>query len=486
MSLSPSPTTPPSRLRRWIVDIGSRIGVRARSVLVAVVVVCVALLIGESALVWMLQSNLEQTAEANAQARASEIVTQLTTDGLAATREEIADRTRHNSVVQILDDRGNVLVASSADVSRQPLSPQRPAPGAYESVETDHLSAGSDGEWKVVTTAVRLDSTLYYVQSAVPVGEQHETIEIVAMFLLAGAPLLLGAVALAVWLLVGRALRSVEQIRGTVAEIDAQRLAQRVTVPPTRDEIAALATTMNTMLDRLEASDRAQRAFVSDASHELRSPVATLSTAGELAATADPARRAALLATMNTEIARLRGLVEDLMTLARADARDLGIPRAEVDLDDLVADEARRLRLTNSVVVTAAIEPVRVLGDQRRLEQALRNLIDNAARHASTTVRLTLTSTATEAIIWVDDDGPGIPVADRDRIFDRFVRLDEARSRDQGGSGLGLAITRTTLRAHDGDASVVDSPDDWCRFEIRLPLVTESLDHSAGPRGCGN
>ena len=189
---------------------------------------------------------------------------------------------------------------------------------------------------------------------------------------------------------------------------------------------------------------------------------------------------------MNTEIARLRGLVEDLMTLARADARDLGIPRAEVDLDDLVADEARRLRLTNSVVVTAAIEPVRVLGDQRRLEQALRNLIDNAARHASTTVRLTLTSTATEAIIWVDDDGPGIPVADRDRIFDRFVRLDEARSRDQGGSGLGLAITRTTLRAHDGDASVVDGPDGWCRFEIRLPLVTESLDHSAGPRGCGN
>lgn len=432
--------------------------------------VCIALLIGESALVWTLQSNLEQTAEANAQARASEIVAQLSTEGLAATQDEISERTRHNSVVQILDAHGQVLTASSKDISHRALSPQRPATGTYESIETDNLSEMSDGEWKVVTTAVRLDSSLYYVQSAVPVGEQHETIETVTMFLLAGTPLLLGAVALAVWLLVGRALRTVEQIRATVAEIDAHRLTQRVGVPPTRDEIAALAATMNTMLDRLEASDRSQRVFVSDASHELRSPIATLSTAGELAATADPERRAALLATMNTEIARLRGLVENLMTLARADARDLAVQRAEVDLDDLVAEEVRRLRLTREVEVTTAIEPVRVIGDQQRLGQAVRNLVDNAARHAATSVRLTLTSSESEAIIWVDDDGPGVPIAERERIFERFVRLDEARTRDQGGSGLGLAITRTTLRAHGGDVAVVDGPEGWCRFELRLPL----------------
>ena len=463
---------PQGRLRQRLADLGDRIGVRVRSVLVAVVVVCVALLIGEAALVWMLQSNLEQTAEANAQARASEIVAQLSTEGLTATQEEIADRTRHNSVVQILDARGQVLSASSNDISHRPLSPQRPATGAYESIETDHLGAMSDGEWKVVTTAVRHDSTLYYIQSAVPVGEQHETIETVAMFLLAGTPLLLGAVAVAVWLLVGRALRSVEQIRATVAEIDAQRLTRRVSVPPTRDEIAALAATMNTMLDRLEAADRSQRVFVSDASHELRSPIATLSTAGELAATADPERRAALLATMNTEIDRLRGLVENLMTLARADARDLAVRRAEVDLDDLVAEEVRRLRLTREVAVTAVIEPVRVIGDQQRLGQAIRNLVDNAARHAATSVRLALTSSGSDAIIRVDDDGPGVPVADRERIFERFVRLDEARTRDQGGSGLGLAIARTTLQAHDGDVAVVDGPDGWCRFELRLPLDT--------------
>ena len=200
------------------------------------------------------------------------------------------------------------------------------------------IEHGAGGEWKVVTTAMELDDTIYYVQAAVPIGVQRATIQTVALFLVAGTPLLLGAVAVAVWMLVGRALRSVESIRTTVADIDAQRLTQRVAVPRTRDEIAALATTMNTMLDRLQASDRAQRAFVSDASHELRSPLATLTTAGELAVTASPDRQAALLATMNAEAARLRGLVENLMTLARADAQDLAIHHVDIDLDDLLAD----------------------------------------------------------------------------------------------------------------------------------------------------
>jgi signal transduction histidine kinase len=270
--------------------------------------------------------------------------------------------------------------------------------------------------------------------------------------------------------LVGRALRSVERIRTEVASIDAPRLAQRVEVPGTRDEIAALATTMNVMLDRLEVSQRAQRAFVSDASHELRSPLATLTTAAELATTADEATRTRLLATISVELGRLRGLVENLMTLARADARDLISAREEVDLDDLVDQEVRRLRATSRHQVLAHLEPLRVVGDGQRLEQALRNLVDNADRHAGSAVRLDLHREEAEAVIWVDNDGPTIAPEDRERVFERFVRLDESRSADAGGSGLGLPIARTTVAAHGGQVVVEDAPDGWCRFALRLPL----------------
>jgi signal transduction histidine kinase len=448
-----------------------------RSVLVAVVVVFAALVVGGVVLLYTLENDLEQTATANARARASEVVAQLSTDGLESTGRAISQRTRGNSVLQILDADGTVIAASSNDLSRDPMSSQRPEVGDYANAEADldDIEHGAGGEWTVVTTATRLDDVTYFVQSAVPIGIQRDTIETVAVFLLAGTPVLLGSVAVAVWMLVGRALRSVESIRSTVAEIDSHRLTDRVAVPPTRDEIAALAATMNTMLDRLQVSDAAQRAFVSDASHELRSPLATLTSAGELAVTATPERQAALLETMNLEIARMRGLVDSLMTLARADTQALAAQRSEVDLDDLLGEELRRLRVTGGVrAVVEMAAPARVLGDQQSLGQALRNVVDNAVRHARTTVRLVLTVTATDAIVWVDNDGPTIPVEDRERVFERFVRLDEARTRDAGGSGLGLAISRAALRAHGGDARVVDGPDGWCRFELRLPRVTEA------------
>lgn len=215
-------------------------------------------------------------------------------------------------------------------------------------------------------------------------------------------------------------MRSVERIRASVAEIDARALASRLEVPPPRDEIAALATTMSSMLDRLQASDRAQRAFVSDASHELRSPLSTLSTAAELAVrTDDEATRRRLLQTMNAELARMRDV-----------------------------------------------------GRRQRIAQPLRNLVDNAERHAQTTIRLTLTTDGDQALIWVDDDGSVIDLADRDRVFERFVRLDDSRSRDAGGCGLGLAITLAGIRSQGGDVAVVDTPDNWCRFELRLPPTT--------------
>lgn len=464
----------------WMVQaastLGPQIGIRARSVVVAVTVVLVALLIGGSGLVYALGSNLEQSAEASARAQAAEVVSQIATEGVASAVPMLRDESRSDVVSQILSSDGSVL-GSSRRSATQALSPQRPPPGRYDSVERDLDVLDEGGEWTVVTTAVLSAGQTYFVQVAVPIRIQRETVQTVAVFLLGGAPLLLGAVAAAVWILVGRALRAVERIRNSVAEIDARRLAARIEVPPSRDEIAALAQTMNVMLDRLQASDKAQRAFLSDASHELRSPLATLSTAAELAErSSDETTRTRLLQTMNSELTRMRGLVENLMTLARDDAHGLVAHLTEIDLDDLIDLEVRRLRATSSHEIRISVEPVRVTAELSRVAQSLRNVIDNADRHAQSTIRLTLQTREDSAVIWVDNDGPLINPADRERIFERFVRLDDSRSRDAGGSGLGLAITRAGLRSQGGDVEVVDAPDDWCRFEIRVPREAPAPD----------
>jgi signal transduction histidine kinase len=456
-----------SRAERW----GSRVGVRGRSVLAAVVVVVVAMLIGGTGLVLVLESSLEQSVEATGRARAAEVVSRVATNGVQATAMTLSDQSRADAVTLMLDV-GGAVIGSSRRSATNALSAQRPDVGQYDSVELDIDTLDEGGEWKVVTTALDSDGQRYYVQVAVPIRIQHDTVETVAVLLLAGTPLLLGAVAAAVWVLVGRALRSVERIRTTVAEIDARALTARLEVPPTRDEISALASTMNAMLDRLQASDRAQRAFVSDASHELRSPLATLSTAAELAGrTTDEEVRTRLLDTMNAELVRMRGLVGNLMTLARADAHDVATNPTDVDLDDLVDHEARRLRATSRLDVSTRIEPVRVRADLALLAQPLRNLVDNAERHAADRVALTLTTQGDEAVVWVDNDGPEVDPADRERVFERFVRLDVSRTRDAGGSGLGLAIARAGVASQGGHVSVVEHPHGWCRFEIRLPLT---------------
>jgi signal transduction histidine kinase len=464
---------------RLTARMGPRLGVRPRLVLVAVVVVLVALLAGGSGLLWALQANLERSSEASARSRAIEVVSLISNEGVAEVAASLTEDTRSGQVVQIVSSAGRVLGSSDRRASTAPLSPLRPVPGTYETSEIDIDNLGAGGDWKVISTAVQTDSATYLVYVAVPIRVQRETIQTVAIFLLGATPLLLIGVAVAVWLLVGRALQPVERIRRGVAAIDAQRLAARVEVPPTGDEIAALASTMNAMLDRLEASSGAQRAFVSDASHELRSPLATLSTAAELAAKADEPTRNRLLVTINLELSRMGALVENLMTLARADAHDLVLKPTDVDLDDLVDDEVHRLKSTSERRLVVDVQPVRVWADRQRLAQALRNLVDNAERHASTTVRLCLSTRDATAVLAVDNDGEVVDPADRERIFERFVRLDASRSRDVGGSGLGLAIARAAVRSQAGDVVAQEAPDGWCRFELSLPLGEPGPTESA-------
>jgi signal transduction histidine kinase len=281
--------------------------------------------------------------------------------------------------------------------------------------------------------------------------------------------LLVGAVT---YVLAGRALRPVEDIRRRTATISGADLSARVPVPATGDEVALLAETMNEMLARLDASQRAQRAFVSDASHELRSPLATLRAEVEVAARHPEATDWASTAQdVRAETIRMQHLVDDLLTLAKADERGIRVRREEVDLDDLADAEVRRLRDLHGRQVRTEVTPMRVNGDRAQLARAVRNLADNAARHAVSAVTVRVgPGPAGTAVLEICDDGPGIPPEQRTRVFDRFVRLDEGRDRSVGGSGLGLAIVREIVTAHGG--TVTADQDDTlggASFRITLP-----------------
>ncbi|MFF0267230.1 sensor histidine kinase [Kribbella sp. NPDC004536] len=329
-----------------------------------------------------------------------------------------------------------------------------------------------DHSFLIVAQGAAYHGTTYTVVVASSVQTQRQTVRTVSKYLLIGFPLLLLVVGVAGWLMIGQALRPVERIRSRVQGIGTRDLTERVPVPETRDEIARLAVTMNEMLDRLETGQATQRAFVADASHELRSPLATLTAALEVieADTTGKAWRE-LRQVMETETDRMRQLVEDLLLLAKADDTGIRMRPTDVDLDDLVEAEIKRLRNSKpELTVKGDVHPVRVTGDPARLSQVLRNLVDNAARAAHTTVMLTTAEHDGSAVITVEDDGDGIPEEDRQRVFERFVRLDTSRSRASGGSGLGLSIAREITRAHHGTITLTSSPAGGTTATVTLPI----------------
>ncbi|MFH5878454.1 sensor histidine kinase [Arthrobacter sp. NA-172] len=332
-------------------------------------------------------------------------------------------------------------------------------------------SIGDNDSFLIVATGVPSADGVYTVVVAATAQVQADTVSTVAWFMLGATPVLQGVVGISVWVLVGRSLRQVEKIRGQVARINSSRLDERVDIPATNDEIHELALTMNTMLDRLQASDKDQRRFVSDASHELRSPLATLSAGVEIAST-DPSGETwrQMQDVLGEETARMRSLVEDLLTLAKTNDSGIDVLAEDVDLDDVLEAEIRRLSSTSGHHITAELVPVRVMGDARRLGQVLRNVLDNANRHARTRIDVRLATGQTGVVLDIDNDGDPVPEADRDRIFERFVRLDDSRSRESGGSGLGLAIAAGIMAAHHGTISAAQTAEGHCRFELRLPL----------------
>ncbi|MFJ7250521.1 sensor histidine kinase [Kitasatospora sp. NPDC098652] len=297
---------------------------------------------------------------------------------------------------------------------------------------------------------------------------------ILARYVLPGATLF---TALTAWLVTGLALRPVESIRRGMARIGAGAFHERVPVPPSRDAIARLAETTNTTLGRLEHAIDEQRRLVSDASHELRSPLAALRSSLEVPL-AHPAGvewpQVVRDALADTE--RLQRLTDDLLLLAAVEEPDGPLAGEPVDLADLVGEQvAERTHLSagRPAFLAVSLEPAPVPGGELRLGRLVRNLLDNAARHARTAVAVSVTAEDGLAVLTVTDDGPGIPPEDRERVFDRFVRLDDARSRDAGGTGLGLALVRAIARGVGGTIAFTDppSPGPGARAVVRLPLA---------------
>jgi signal transduction histidine kinase len=245
-----------------------------------------------------------------------------------------------------------------------------------------------------------------------------------------------------------------------------------VPVPRSGDEIATLAVTMNGMLDRLDSSAQAQRRFISDASHELRSPLAAIRQHAEVASAHPEVMSVEELAgIVQDEGLRLQGLVDALLLLSRLDEGGGG-PGHDIDLDDIALAEASRLRALGIAVDGSEIGAARVRADARMIGQLVRNLTDNAARHTDGRIAIAVGEREGRAWLTVEDVGTGIPAGERDRVFERFVRLDEARARDDGGSGLGLSIVRAVAESAGGTVTVSESRWGGARFEVDLPSAS--------------
>lgn len=479
--------------------------VRARATLGATLVVAVALLAAGASVLLALRSNLTDQASSEAESSARKVAVSIAT-GTAPAALELPDG--DDTPVQVVDGDGRLLAASE-DLERisgtgssavKPVTPPVDDDGgdddggdddggsdrhggkggdddsyAYGEIADDaeggRGSATVDGETRdyrfaalEVKNTRQGDVTVY---AGAALAAEQSAVGTALTVMLIGFPVLLGVVGAVTWLVTRRALRPVEGIRSEMSAITAsQDLARRVPEPATHDEVARLARTTNETLAALETSVERQRRFVADASHELRSPIASLRTQLEVGA-AHPELLDVDGAVADT--VRLQELASGLLLLARLDAGERP-GEARVDLATLAGEELSQ-RPAGRFAVRTHLEPVEVAGSRSQLARVVGNLLDNAQRHARSRVDLAVRAEGPWAVVEVADDGAGVPEAERERIFERFVRLDDARARDDGGAGLGLAIARDVAVRHGGALTVRSSPAGGALFELRLPVA---------------
>lgn len=451
-------------------------GVRVRSTIVATIIVALGMVAGAAIMLYMLHRHQDSQMYRSTGTRSYEIAHQINEGGINSIDSELLRLTTGIDVIQIVDDNGVVLFSSPGS-DTVAVSDVRPGWWNTERVDGVELP-GRSGTYCGQITGARFDGIDYNVITAVSTQPYFSGLWGTAALLAIEIPLVIVIAGAGIYYFVGRALKPVARITTKVSAITSSDLSGRVPVPSTDDELTTLAVTMNDMLDRLETSRVSQLQFVGDASHELRSPLTTLVGLLDLADDTDsPIDVDTVRTILLPEAQRMSSMVADLLLLARADERGIPLTVDEMDLDDIVGAEVTRLRSLGAAKVVAKLSPVRVVGDAGKLTRAIRNLTENAAHHASSTITLELEQVDDVATIRVIDDGPGVPEHLRDKIFDRFYRQESDRGRHQGGSGLGLPIAAEITKAHGGAITVSQASGGGACFTMTIPAPV------AAPRG---
>ena len=454
--------------RTWPARWWARQSLRTRLTALATALFSVAVLTGAILVLVLQRYALLKVLDSSAQKTASDVAKQIRAHPSLST---VVPTTGGVTEVQVVDSHDVVIAASPGSDRLTPLLSGKDLQSARDGERFDITSPTTGGGLRVV--AQRAGSRTVLVVT--DLSRVDDSLRVLSRAALIGGPLAVLLMGLATYFVVGLTLRPVAALRHGAADITAAGLAdQRLPVPGARDEIHRLAVTLNAMLDRIDTATARQRTFVGDAAHELRSPLASLRVQVEVTQRIGPEGDwPTFLDDLLKDIERLDRLVEDLLALARLDEA-AGSPRHEdVRLDKLVVSVAGGYGRARVPVRVGQLSETTLLGDTDALRRVVVNLIDNAVRYAVTEVRIEVRDVAGQFVeLTVTDDGPGIPADERERVFDRFYRLEISRSRESGGTGLGLPIVRDLVRAHRGDVHLTARSDgrQGLRAVVTLPV----------------
>ncbi|HEY2043041.1 MAG TPA: ATP-binding protein [Jatrophihabitans sp.] len=480
MDRSAVPARPVEARRRGVSMWWRRRSLRARITITATVLFTVALIVAGVVLLVTVGKSLVNTLDTSAERTGNEVAALVQNRNLP---NPVLAGSGGVSLVQVVDGQNRVIAGSPGGYSAisilRPDELQKVRDGKRLIVAGDRAS--SDQPLRVLGVRADLNTGQMTVLVATDLGRVMESSRLLQRYLMFGAPVAVAIMAAVTWWFVGLTLRPVTALQRGAAQLSASGLSRsRLPVPTAEDEIHSLATTLNDMLDRLDVATTKQRRFVGDAAHELRSPIASLRLQLEIAGRlGESAELRELSEDALIDVARLTNLIDDLLALARSDERGALASRAPVRLDELACSLVAGYRDARVSVTMLPSEPVTVIADRDGLNRVMVNLVDNGIRYGRSQVTVAVTTVtgpprgsqpgAPWALLTVADDGPGVPANKRERVFDRFYRMDTARSRAAGGTGLGLSIVREIVTAHGGTATLHDN-EPGLQVQIRLPM----------------
>ena len=383
---------------------------------------------------------------------------------------------------QVLMPDGRVVVSFGGRKAARPLLSVADIRSVIAGGRFTRTQPVSGQPFRVIARSTTRAGAPRVVVAAESTASIDNSVQRLLALLLLACPVALVLTAAGGWWLASRALSPIDRLTGQARQIGIDRLSDRLPAPSTGDEVARLAATLNTMLARIETGVEEQRRIVADTSHELRSPLAAMRAELDVSLLADdlqPEARA-VLRGVGEEVDRLRRIVDGLLTLARADQGTLGLLLRPLDLADVAGEAVDRVRAladSRRVTLDATLDSAPAEGDPIRLGQAIANLLDNAIEFspAGGTVTVAVASEGEQAVVRILDEGPGVPDGARERIFDRFHRLDASRARSTGGSGIGLSIVRELARAHGGRVWHEPGPQGGSTFVLAVPAALRSL-----------